>query len=163
MGCCLPGSCVHGIFQARILELVAISFSRGFSQPRNWTLYLASPAGRFFTTAPPILLIEHAPRHVAWDTILQDYPRIKQFSFKNVGKKSHQIPKVARGRKKKKRESVERKAKLRLFLWNRACLYLRKEVRKPMQSDPVKIVAGKAMIGESQSQKKGQGMNIECK
>ena len=32
-----PGSSVHGISQARILEWVAISFSRGCSQPRNWT------------------------------------------------------------------------------------------------------------------------------
>ena len=35
MGCSLPGSSVHGISQARILEWVAISFSRGSSQPRN--------------------------------------------------------------------------------------------------------------------------------
>ena len=33
----LPGSSVHGILQARILERVAISFSRGSSQPRDWT------------------------------------------------------------------------------------------------------------------------------
>ena len=33
----LLSSSVHGIFQARILEWVAISSSRGFSQPRNWT------------------------------------------------------------------------------------------------------------------------------
>ena len=32
-----PGSSVHGILQARILEWVAISFSWGSSQPRNWT------------------------------------------------------------------------------------------------------------------------------
>ena len=31
----LPGSVVHGIFQARILEWAAISFSRGSSQPRD--------------------------------------------------------------------------------------------------------------------------------
>ena len=31
----LPGSSVHGIFQARVLEWIAISFSRGSSQPRN--------------------------------------------------------------------------------------------------------------------------------
>ena len=37
MDCSLPGSSVHGIFQARILEWVAISFSRGFSQPRDQT------------------------------------------------------------------------------------------------------------------------------
>ena len=33
----LTGSFVHGILQAGILEWVAISFSRGSSQPRDWT------------------------------------------------------------------------------------------------------------------------------
>ena len=37
MGCSLPGSSVHGIFQARVLEWVAISFSKGSSQPRDRT------------------------------------------------------------------------------------------------------------------------------
>ena len=37
MYCSLPGSSVHGILQAKILEWVAISFSRGSSQPRDWT------------------------------------------------------------------------------------------------------------------------------
>ena len=37
MGCSLPGSSVHGISQARILEWVAISFSRGSSQTRDQT------------------------------------------------------------------------------------------------------------------------------
>ena len=37
MDCSLPGSSIHGIFQARILEWVAISFSRGSSQPRDQT------------------------------------------------------------------------------------------------------------------------------
>ena len=35
MDCSLPGSSVHGILQARILEWVAISSSRGSSQPRD--------------------------------------------------------------------------------------------------------------------------------
>ena len=35
--CSPPGSSVHGILQARILEWVAISYSRGSSQPRDWT------------------------------------------------------------------------------------------------------------------------------
>ena len=38
MDCSPPGSSVHGVFQARILEWVAISFSRGSSQPRSPTL-----------------------------------------------------------------------------------------------------------------------------
>ena len=37
MDCSLPGSSIHGIFQARILECVVIFFSRGSSQPRDWT------------------------------------------------------------------------------------------------------------------------------
>ena len=37
MDCSPPGSSVHGILQARILEWVAIPFSRGSSQRRNWT------------------------------------------------------------------------------------------------------------------------------
>ena len=35
--CSLPGSSIYGIFLARILEWVAISFSRGSSWPRDWT------------------------------------------------------------------------------------------------------------------------------
>ena len=35
--CSLPGSSIHGIFQARILEWVAISFSKGSSWPRDRT------------------------------------------------------------------------------------------------------------------------------
>ena len=39
IGCSLPGSSIHGIFQVRILEWAAISFSRGSFQPRqqSWT------------------------------------------------------------------------------------------------------------------------------
>ena len=45
MDCNLPGSSVHGILQARILEWVAIPFSRQSSWPRDWTL----TSCRFFT------------------------------------------------------------------------------------------------------------------
>ena len=48
MDCSLPGSSVHGILQRRILEWVAISFSRGSSQPRDRT-QVSSIEGRFFT------------------------------------------------------------------------------------------------------------------
>ena len=50
-----PGSSVHGISQTRILERVAISFSRGSSRSRIEPKSPASPAmaGRFFTTASP--------------------------------------------------------------------------------------------------------------
>ena len=66
MDCSPPGSSVHGIFLARILEWVAISYSRGFSQPRDQTASLAysALAGRLFTTrttweAPQSQLYHH--------------------------------------------------------------------------------------------------------
>ena len=43
----LPGSSLHGILQARILEWVAISFSRGSSQPRDRTRFSCIPGRRF--------------------------------------------------------------------------------------------------------------------
>ena len=46
-----PGSSVHGIIPARTLEWVAISFSRGSSQPRDQT-HVSCLAGEFFTTEP---------------------------------------------------------------------------------------------------------------
>ena len=48
MDCSLPGSSVHGIFQARVLEWVAIAFCRGSSQPRDRT-WVSCFAGRLFT------------------------------------------------------------------------------------------------------------------
>ena len=45
--CSPPGSSIHGILQARILEWVAISFSRGSSQPRDRT-QVSCTAGRTF-------------------------------------------------------------------------------------------------------------------
>ena len=47
MDCSPPGSSVHGILQAIILEWVAISFSRGSSQPRDRT-QVSRTAGRRF-------------------------------------------------------------------------------------------------------------------
>ena len=52
MDCNPPGSYVHGTSQARTLEWVAISFSKGSSQSRNQT-HISCTAGRFFTTEPP--------------------------------------------------------------------------------------------------------------
>ena len=47
----LPGSSIHGILQAGILEWVAISFSRGSSRPRDQPR-VSHIAGRRFTSEP---------------------------------------------------------------------------------------------------------------
>ena len=67
MDCSPPGSSVHGILQPRILEWVAISFSRGSSQPKDWTR-VSCIAGRLFSIwatrkAHQALL----PRNNFWD------------------------------------------------------------------------------------------------
>ena len=48
MDCSLPGSSVHGIFQAMVLEWIAISFSRRSSQPRDRT-WVSRTVDRRFT------------------------------------------------------------------------------------------------------------------
>ena len=48
MDCRLPRSSIHGILQARVLEWGAISFSRGYSRPRDWTQVSRIVGGRFY-------------------------------------------------------------------------------------------------------------------
>ena len=55
--CTPPGSSVHEISQARILEWVNISFSRGSFQARDWT-WVSCTAGKCFTTESPRKLLD---------------------------------------------------------------------------------------------------------
>ena len=54
MNCSPPGSSLHGILQARILEGVAMPFSRGSSRPRDqtWVSCGSCTAAGLFTTEP---------------------------------------------------------------------------------------------------------------
>ena len=66
MDCRVPGSFVHGILQARILEWVAISSSRGSSQCRDQTHIscISCTAGRFFEpTGKPMHKHYSLPAH----------------------------------------------------------------------------------------------------
>ena len=77
MDCSLSGSSVHGIFQARVLECVAISFSRGSCQPRDWTR-VSTSAGRRFT----IWATREAIPRSLWDHLnWRKWPDLRQFSF----------------------------------------------------------------------------------
>ena len=84
MDCSLLGSSVHGILQAGILEWVAISSSRGSSQPRDGTLisYVSCIGGKFFTTS----VMWKAPSYSLRCTnchINQMFELINLFSTKN--------------------------------------------------------------------------------
>ena len=61
MDCSRPGSSILGILQARILEWVAISFSRGSSWPRDWTHIFCIDRS---------ILYHWAPRKVHWEGML---------------------------------------------------------------------------------------------
>ena len=66
----LPGSSVHGIFQARVLEWVAISFSKGFTfWPRHWT-QVSHIAGRCFTVWATRELVEVPLNRIHLDSAL---------------------------------------------------------------------------------------------
>ena len=76
MDCSLPGFSVHGILQARILQWVAISFSRGSSWPRNRT-QISCIASRFFTN--------WATREASWGYRIR---YIGKRSYNFLGKRS---------------------------------------------------------------------------
>ena len=76
MDCSLPVS-VHGILQTRILEWVAMSFSRGSSQPwdrtqvsclEGWSLYHLSHQGSPRSPAGPPLAALELPASLSWET-----------------------------------------------------------------------------------------------
>ena len=74
--CSPPGSSAHGVLQARTLEWVSVSFSRGPSWPRMEPASLRSPAwaGGFFTTSTtweaPTMWINNAKK--GSDTQIQE-------------------------------------------------------------------------------------------
>ena len=85
MDCSLPGSSVVEVLQARILEWVAISFSRGSSWPRDQT-QVSCAAGRFFTN--------WATREVAYVSLLEicmplPFDWVKRVLVRETGLKLH--------------------------------------------------------------------------
>ena len=75
--CSLPGSSLHGILQARILEWVAISFSRGSSQPRDqsWVSCIAGRHFNLWATREAQSNIQIANRHMKRSNPLPLYSR----------------------------------------------------------------------------------------
>ena len=65
---------VHGVLKARILEWVAFPFSRGLSQPRNWTGVSCIAGGFFINWAirQALLMMQHDTKRI-WNS-----PRIKR-------------------------------------------------------------------------------------
>ena len=63
--CSPPGSSVHGVSQARMLQWVAVLFSRGSSWPRDWT-WVSRITGRFFTIWATLIWPHPNSLHLQW-------------------------------------------------------------------------------------------------
>ena len=117
MGYSLPGSSVHGILHARILEWVAMPFSRGSSQPRDRTCVSCSPAlaGRSLTAVPP-----RKSSNADWRTLYkildQDSSKLKKIS------KSTERQKQAQTREHKETQQMDAVWFL-VGSWNRECIH----------------------------------------
>ena len=67
MDCSPPGSSVHGIFQAKVLVWIAISFSRDSSRPRDRT-QVSRIAGDALPSEPPLLIEKfHQKGEIRWE------------------------------------------------------------------------------------------------
>ena len=111
MDCSLPGSSVHGISQARILEWVAMPSSKWSSWPRDQTR-VSCTAGRFLT----IWATSETPKKVWWFLKSSQWRRsfkgkqksqkpkemIQRFAYANIKKKNSawQIPPWAKSQNK---------------------------------------------------------------
>ena len=71
MDCSLPGSSVHEILQVRILEWVAIPFSRGSYQPRDRT-WVSHIAGGFFTVWATMKVAQIGKKEVKLNLFVDD-------------------------------------------------------------------------------------------
>ena len=66
-----PGSSAHGIFQARMLECVAISYSRGSSWPREWAhISCVSSIGRQALHHCPAWEVKQVNTEPSWQTVM---------------------------------------------------------------------------------------------
>ena len=96
----LPGSYIHGTLQARILEWVAVPFSRGSSQPRDYTHGgtrrvggLLGVAGRLSGTVSPFRAeqgtsLEQSPGReaaLAWASLAQRFPASSVLAREGAG------------------------------------------------------------------------------
>ena len=87
MDCSPPGSWIHGILQARILEWVAIPFSRGSSRPRDQTR-VSCIADRFFTETPgkpPVTVTSYNSVTAMWGACYPTAERRKDPSWETSG------------------------------------------------------------------------------
>ena len=94
MDCSPPGSSVLGISQARVLEWVAISSSRGSSWPGIEPMSPAL-ASRFFTTEPPGKSLKHGNVHLSFSSVQSCPTLCDPMNHSTTGLPvHHQLPEV---------------------------------------------------------------------
>ena len=151
MDCSLPGSSVHGIFQARILEWVAISFSRRSSRPRGWTR-VSGIVGRCFTiwATREVNIIKAFTKNLGLASYLMIKPESFPLKIKTrqgclllplLFNTKMQVPaRIIRQLKKKKKQvcRLERKKK-NYFYQQNASSCIKKILRNPYQKNLLEL------------------------
>ena len=146
MDCSLPGSSVHGMPQARILEWVAISFSRRSSCPRGWTR-VSGIVGRRFTiwATREVNIIKAFTKNLGLASYLMIKPESFPLKIKTrqgwlllplLFNTKMQVPARIIRQLKKKKGFQTGKEEEKLFLSTK-CILLYKE--NPKESIPKKI------------------------
>ena len=94
MNCSPPGSFVHGILEARILEWVAMPSSRGSSRPRDRTwVYYTGRQVLYTTPAGKPLLIDNSKINVMFWGTYMSIPAIKALDISQLSIREH-LPKL---------------------------------------------------------------------
>ena len=118
MDCSPPGSSVHGIFQARILEWVAISSFRGASWSRNWTWvdFLPTEPREKLLGCDLGYILSTASQVTSWFTGRQSVPRrnIVSNAEESWGPRTHPVPFPSTTWK-------DKNTVLRMALWSVIC------------------------------------------
>ena len=133
LNCGPPGSSVHGILQARILEWVAMPSSRGLSQSRDWT-QVSRLTGGFITVWAPRETLQHtshfllilnnqhdAIKIMYWWDVLWDFQAV-QISSEYIITEGRKVNTALRQKLKCILLSVPQECELFLILssnWNR--------------------------------------------
>ena len=103
MDCSPPGSFAHGIFQTRILEWLAISSSRGSSQPRDQTcVSWVSCIGRqilyhWATQEPNLECTQCSISCLCWNSVLSLYPSLISWLLTPYSHGLHCAPDLSAG------------------------------------------------------------------
>ena len=120
MGCSPPGSSIHGISQVRMLQWVAIPFSRVSPQPRGWT-QVSCLASRFFTiwTAKENIIFKLQKIKNDEKKILKEFRREKHLTYRRSKDKNYICLSSETMQARRKQSKINSEQRVSTSTWQR--------------------------------------------